>query len=50
MLKSDRFFRAFVAFGIGIMLAALLNRITPFVLDARQKVLQSIRSVFKGKQ
>jgi hypothetical protein len=48
MLRSERFIRALVAFVIGILLAALLIRITPYVLDARQKVLQSIRAVFKG--
>jgi len=47
MSRTERFFRGIAAFVIGILLAALLIRISPFFLDASQKVLQSVRSVFK---
>jgi hypothetical protein len=44
-----RFFRGVIAFAIGILIAALVFYLSPFILDARQFVLQFVRTVIGGK-
>jgi hypothetical protein len=49
MPRIERFTRGLAAFVIGLLIASLLAFLFPHVLDARHKILQSIRAVFDRK-